>query len=141
MLASGLLTLFASPIAKLLGWPDTRPIHLIIVVTGSTVLWLSTTLLTKPAPQEHLKLFYERIRPGGPGWKPIAALSPQVSSPDSLTNNSWGWAMGVILILGATIAIGKGLLGFWNHAIIAAIIAVVGLFGGLRTLRKMRWNI
>ena len=141
MLASGLLTLFVSPIAKLLGWPDTRPIHLIIVVTGSTVLWLSTTLLTKPAPQEHLKLFYERIRPAGPGWKPIAALSPQVSSPDSLTNNSWGWAMGVILILGATIAIGKGLLGLWNHAIMAAILAVVGLFGVLSTLRKMRWDI
>lgn len=141
MLASGLLTLLVSPIARVLGWPDARPIHLIIVVFGSTVLWVAATLLTKPIPQERLTLFYERIRPAGPGWKPIAALSPQVVSPDSLTGSSWGWAMGVFFIYGATIAIGKIVLGFWIHAIVAAIFAVVGLFGVLTAVRRMRWDI
>ena len=141
MVSSGVLTLFVSPIARVLDWPDTRPIHLIIVVFGSTVLWLTATWLTKPTPREHLKRFYERIHPGGPGWKPIAALSPQVVSPDSLATSGWGWVMGVCMILGATIAIGKGLLGFWTHALIAAIFAMVGLFGVLRTVRKLRWDI
>ena len=140
MLASGLLTLLASPIATLLGWPDSRPIHLIIVVVGSTFLWLIVTFLTKPAPQEHLKLFFERIRPAGPGWKSISALCPQATSPDSLKSNSWGWIMGVLFILGTTIAIGKGVLGFWNHAVMAGIVALIGLVGMLGTIRKMKWG-
>ncbi len=141
MLASGLLTLFVSPIARVLGWPDARPIHLIIVVFGSTVLWVAATFLTKPIPEERLKLFYERIRPAGPGWKPIAKLSPQVVAPDSLTRSAWGWAMGVFFIYGATIAIGKGLLGSWTHAIVAAIFALVGLLGVLTAVRRMRWDV
>ena len=97
-------------------------------------------MLTRPTSQEHLKAFYQRIRPGGPGWKPIAALSPLISPPDSLKKNGWGWAMGVFMILGATIAIGKGLLGYWNHAIIAGTFAMVGLFEVCRVISKMRWR-
>jgi len=140
MLASGLLTFLASPIAATLGWPDERPIHLIIVVTCSTVIWLAVTLLTRPTPEEHLKRFYERIRPAGPGWKPIAEVSPEVFARDSLKKNSWGWIMGVLFILGMTIAIGKGLLGFWQESLIAAAIAAVGLFGVRKTIIKMIWR-
>jgi len=140
MLASGLLTFLASPIATTLGWPDARPIHLIIVVTCSTVIWLAVTLLTRPTPEEYLKRFYERIRPAGPGWKPIAAMSPEVFVQDSLKKNSWGWVMGVLFILGTTIAIGKGLLGFWQESLIAAAFAAVGLFGVRKTIIKMIWR-
>jgi len=140
MLASGLLTLLASPIATTLGWPDERPIHLIIVVTFSTVIWLSVTLLTRPTHEKHLKLFYERVRPTGPGWEPIAAVSSEVSSKDSLKNNSWGWVMGVLFILGTTIAIGKGMLGFWLECLIATGFATVGLLGVRKTIIKMIWS-
>ena len=140
MLASGLLTLLASPISTTLGWPDERPVHLIIVVTCSTVIWLAVTLLTRPTPEKHLKRFYERIRPAGPGWKPIAEVSPNVFTQDSLKKNSWGWVMGVLFILGTTIAIGKGLLGFWQESLIAAAFAAVGLFGVRKTIINMKWK-
>lgn len=127
MISSGLLTLSASPIARLFGWPDARPIYLVIVVVGSTFLWLTVTFLTKPVPQEHLNLFYERIRPAD-------------RAPDSLKLNLWGWCFGVLLVLGTTLLIGKGLLGFWRDAALAGIAAIVGLLGVGRVIRKMRWT-
>jgi len=48
--------------------------------------------------------------------------------------------MGVLFILGTTIAIGKGLLGFWQESLIAAAFAAVGLFGVRKTIIKMIWR-
>ncbi|MFH0799830.1 MAG: sodium:solute symporter family protein [Pseudomonadota bacterium] len=140
MIASGVLTLLASPIARLLGLPDARPIYLIIVVTGSTILWLLVTFLTKPTDKKDLVLFYERVRPAGPGWRPIKREIADLGPPDSLWLNFAGWVMGVLLILGAAIAIGKGLMGMWSHSIIAAVVGVVGLMGFLAVMRKMKWG-
>lgn len=140
MLASGVLTLLASPVARLFALPDVRPVHLIIVVTGSTVLWVAVTFLTKPVSQLHLKEFYERIRPAGPGWSPIATLCPDVSSPDSLRENGWAWIMGTTLILSMTVAIGKAVLGLWDHFLIAAAIGLLALIGVVRAIKKMEFS-
>jgi hypothetical protein len=40
----------------------------LLTVTGTTVAWLIVTYLTAPEPGEHLKRFYDRVRPGGRGW-------------------------------------------------------------------------
>ncbi|NKB82308.1 MAG: hypothetical protein GKS05_10560 [Nitrospirales bacterium] len=141
MLASGILTLFVSHFCHMLNWPNTRPVHLGIVVIGSTVTWLAVTFLTQPTSEATLKAFYEKVRPTGPGWKPIAPLCPQVTSSDSLMLNAIGWLAGVVLILGATMAIGKALLGFPFQASVFAITAVVGLFGVWFIFRKMKWNV
>jgi len=42
--------------------------------------------------------------------------------------------------LGTTIAIGRGVPGFWNHAVMARIVALIGLIGVLGTIRKMKWG-
>ena len=39
-----------------------------VTVVVSTLVWLSVTFLTRPEPDEKLRAFYERVRPGGPGW-------------------------------------------------------------------------
>jgi Na+/proline symporter len=44
----------------------------IIVVFLNTVVWVVVTLFTKPSTEEILITFYEKTRPGGPGWKNIA---------------------------------------------------------------------
>ena len=98
------------------------------------------TFLTKPTSEDALKEFYRRIKPSGPGWKPIAKLCPEVESPDSILQNSWGWVMGLFLILGLTIGIGKLLLGQWMEATIAGIFAICGLIGIKFILSKMNWK-
>ena len=45
---------------------------MLITVAVSTVVWLSVTFLTKPEPDARLEAFYQRVRPGGPGWRRIS---------------------------------------------------------------------
>src|SRR5450759_2301525 len=45
---------------------------MLITVAVSTVVWVSVTFLTKPEPDATLESFYQRVRPGGPGWRRTA---------------------------------------------------------------------
>ncbi len=46
--------------------------HTLFFTTAfTTVIWLSVTFMTRPADSETLLSFYEKVRPGGPGWKCI----------------------------------------------------------------------
>ncbi len=45
---------------------------MLITVGISTVVWLTTTFITKPENEETLLNFYRKIRPGGNLWGPIA---------------------------------------------------------------------
>ncbi len=52
--------------------------RLAVVALLTLVTWLLVTFLTRPERTEVLEAFYARIRPGGGGWKPIAARLPGV---------------------------------------------------------------
>lgn len=41
----------------------------VVFLTSAT--WIIVTFLTKPVSDETLRNFYTKIRPGGPGWKPV----------------------------------------------------------------------
>jgi Na+/proline symporter len=69
----------------------------LIVASSTLVLWLAATLLTRPEPREHLVAFYRKIRPDGPGWRPVAAAAPNVSSDGTLGRNL------VCALLGTTV--------------------------------------
>jgi Na+/proline symporter len=44
----------------------------VIIVFLNTIVWVVVTIVTKPTDEKVLISFYEKIRPGGPGWKTIA---------------------------------------------------------------------
>jgi Na+/proline symporter len=49
------------------------------IVAGLTIVtWLAATFLTAPENRETLERFYRAVRPGGPGWRPLAHLAPDV---------------------------------------------------------------
>jgi Na+/proline symporter len=48
------------------------PLRLIPVVGLSTLVWLLVTFVTPPTDREKLDSFYRKVRPLGPGWRPIA---------------------------------------------------------------------
>jgi Na+/proline symporter len=50
---------------------------MLLTVSGTTVVWLVVTYLTPPEPEAHLRRFYERVRPGGWGWKEVAGRAPE----------------------------------------------------------------
>jgi SSS family solute:Na+ symporter len=75
-----------------------------------TAVWMAVTLLTKPCDQEKLKEFYERVRPAGPFWKPVAGAlgaHPEAGTGDNLKVALVGWLAAVLATLGCLFGVGK----------------------------------
>ena len=90
-----------------------------------TVSWIVVMFLTKPDPEESLKTFYRRVRPGGPGWKHIARLCPEVKITDSLTADFGAWFVGSIFVYSIVFSTGGALLAKWTVAIICAVVCAI----------------
>ena len=111
-----------------------RPEEQMAVVAGLTIVtWLLATFLTKPESDETLCNFFSKIRPGGPGWKPIAAKLPNVEQDKNLAISIVGaiFASGIVyltlpaigyFIFGKTFLAIACLVGAVLCAIVVAII-------------------
>jgi Na+/proline symporter len=84
LLGFGLLLWFPLPIAE--------QYTSLLVATGSLLVWVAVTFVTPPEPMAHLLAFYRRVRPGGPGWGPVALHAPEVV-PDRGLGRSVGCAL------------------------------------------------
>ena len=81
---------------------------MLVTVVVSTLVWLSVTFLTRPEPDEKLRAFYERVRPGGPGWSRVSVamgLGREGIPGGALSFANWGLA--VVLVYAALFGIGK----------------------------------
>ena len=76
----------------------------------TTIVWLLTTFLTAPEPEDKLISFYRRVRPPGPFWGPVARKAPDVQPSRDLKYNFLDWVAGCILIYGALFGVGKLIL-------------------------------
>ncbi len=84
---------------------------LLITVACTTVTWIVTTLLTAPESDETLINFYRRTRPSLWGWRPIAALAPDVKPTRDGAWNFVDWISGCVLIYSALFGVGKIIFG------------------------------
>jgi Na+/proline symporter len=115
------IVLFSS---KTLGAREYEGVRLLVIVVVSTVVWLIVTLLTKPTPDAVLKGFYERVHPGGPGWKAIERQCGQAATTHG-TRDIAGAISGAVFIYASLFALGRLLLGFpVNMWVIPGLIAV-----------------
>ncbi len=101
---------------------------MMITVGITTVVWLSTTFLTKPEPQDLLIAFYRRTRPSFLGWQPIARLAPDVKPSRDGLSNLLDWISGCVLIYGVLFGVGKLLL---HETTIGLSLLALGLLGGV----------
>src|SRR6187455_2403354 len=53
------------------GSPVSTHIALVLTVAITTVCWVVTAFVTPPTDRDVLIAFYRKVRPVGPGWKPI----------------------------------------------------------------------
>ncbi|MCB9878144.1 MAG: Na+:solute symporter [Planctomycetes bacterium] len=101
----------------------------LIVAAGTLVLWLIATVLTRPEPDGHLAAFYRKVRPSGPGWGPIAALTPDVRPDGDLGRGLVCAVLGTAIIWLTLPAIGAMIFGDWGKGLAlaggAAVCAVV----------------
>ncbi len=130
-LAASLTPIFLV-ILVLLGVPvpgiaDPFPMNLYYVVGITTVVWLLVTFLTKPTESSKLTSFYRRVRPGGPGWKPLEAENADISSDGSLFPLLGNWVAGVILVYMALFGFGHFLFGNYTYFAICLVVGIVAL--------------
>ncbi|MDX9853061.1 MAG: sodium:solute symporter family protein [Tenuifilaceae bacterium] len=117
---------------------------LLIAVTLTSVVWLTTTLLTKPESMETLKRFYKLTHPGGPGWKKVANEVAQ-ESDGKLVKGTWEMPVqllcvfvGSMVIYSSLFAIGSFVYGRNMAGLILLGMAAAGtiilfkLFGKLK---------
>jgi len=88
----------------------------------TTVVWVIVTFLTKPEPESILTSFYRKVRPQITGWRPIAALAPEITETHDLGRNLWCWVLGTVMTYCALFGVGKMLL--FHYAMGAAMLVV-----------------
>lgn len=113
-----------------------------LLISGTTTAaWIITMLLTKPEKTEVLVAFFRKVRPGGPGWGPIARLCPEVKHDGNL-----GLSLLAVVVSSAMIFLiipGVGDIIFGHYLRAMALLAGAGACGlGLYLImNRMGWSI
>lgn len=85
---------------------------MLVTVAISTVVWVTTTFLTKPEPDHVLRSFYERVRPGGPGWARVSTSMGYGREPIPGGALAWtNWIAGIVAVYASLFGIGKLIFG------------------------------
>ncbi len=100
------------------------PTNLFAVAGVSTALWILVTYLTAPTPRPVLEAFYRRVRPAGPGWRPLAKALPDIRPSTPIAVLCRRWATGIVLVYSVLFATGHVILG---HARSSAWLTLVAL--------------
>lgn len=108
---------------------DPRGFAIIMLITVgiTTAVWLATTFLTAPEPDETLVAFYRRVRPAATFWKPVARMAPDVPPSHDMKYNFLDWICGCIMIYGSLFGVGKIVLRqTWPGVAFLALAVVAG---------------
>jgi len=105
--------------------------QLLITVAVTTVCWLATAYLGPQNDPRTLLTFYTRVRPFGPGWRPIAAkagsISPQVAT-ENFPLSLLGWFTGCIMIWSALFTVGNFLYGRYNYGVGLLVVFAISAY-------------
>ncbi len=113
---------------------------LIIIVVWSSLVWLITTFLTKPTEVQTLKDFYERVHPGGPGWKNIAAQMPHVKGDTGYRSLFLSYVSGCIMVLFSLFGIGRLIFADYLSAGLYLCVAAIAAVIVYVQLQKTGWD-
>jgi len=109
---------------------------MLITVAVSTIVWLAVTFLTAPEPDSTLNAFYERVRPGGPGWRRVSErLGYGAESIPGGALQWTNWLAGIIAVYASLFGVGKLIFG---ETMTGVIMLIVALFAFLWIARAFR---
>jgi Na+/proline symporter len=117
---------------------------LLITIAVTSVCWILTAYIGPKTDRKTLIDFYKKIRPFGPGWRPVrkeAGISEAEarSTSENFPLSLVGWASGVATIWSALFAVGNVLYGRWNSAAICLAVFIVGSIILLRVISRI-WS-
>jgi Na+/proline symporter len=123
-----------------LGWDGDRPRDfaylMIVTVALTTAAWLAVTFLTRAEPEATLANFYRRVRPHGPGWKPVAARLEPMEIPGSLALESLNALLGCVAVYGALFGVGEILLRSPMRGLLLLLVSAVAAAAIARNLTR-----
>ena len=97
---------------------------MLITVAISTVTWLTVTFLTAPEPDSKLDAFYEKVRPGGPGWRKVSARLGYGGETIPGGALAWtNWLAGIVAVYASLFGLGKIIFGETSSRVIMLVIA------------------
>jgi SSS family transporter len=109
---------------------------MLVTVGVTTIVWLSVTFMTAPEPDDVLDRFYRKVRPGGPGWRPV--MQRLGFGDDRIPGGalSWvNWVAGVVAVYTALFGVGAFLTGSPRQAAIYGVLAIGSFALIMRNLR------
>jgi SSS family solute:Na+ symporter len=110
---------------------------MLITVVISTIVWLSVTYMTKPEPDQKLEAFYQKVRPGGPGWRRISEQLGYGGETIPGGALAWtNWLAGIIAVYSSLFGIGKLIFGETMTGIIMLIVAALAFAWIARAFRE-----
>lgn len=89
------------------------------------MLWLLVTFLTPPVDSETLDRFFQKVRPGGPFWKPVAARNPDVRVDRDVSLSLVAALCATGIVYSVLPGIGNLIFGNYPTAIRCGVIALV----------------
>jgi Na+/proline symporter len=115
---------------------------LLATVAITTVCWVATAYLGPETDREVLIAFYRKIRPGGPGWRPIRDVAGPVAADegDDMPLALLGWLAGSTAIWSALFAEGNYLYGRMPQAIFLTVVFAVSSLALVFVMRRMRYS-
>jgi len=122
-ITSMVVPLIVYPIARF-GFGMHSPLTLYPTVIITTLAWLAVTYFTKPTDEQTLKNFYEKIHPGGIGWKMFSKKYPHVQQDGGYVYLFFNWILGVVVVYAALYATGRIIFEDYLNGILALIISI-----------------
>ena len=106
----------------------------------TTIVWLATTLATRPESDQLLLSFYRRVRPTIYGWTRIAALASDIKPVCDLRANTFDWLMGCALVYCCMFGIGELVLEAWWTGFLLLVAAAVAGYLIYWSLSRRGWE-
>jgi solute:Na+ symporter, SSS family len=131
-------------ILKTQGIVFNTPTALLATVAITTVCWVSTAYFGPETDRDVLIAFYRKIRPGGPGWRPIREVAGPVaedgSEGDDMPLALLGWLAGSTAIWSALFAEGNYLYGRMPQALFLTVVFLISSSALIFVMRRMKYS-
>ena len=121
-------------------------VQLLVCVIIVTIVWIVTTVVTKPADKHTLRNFYKLCHPGGPGWRKVV-LDARAEGQEIDQKNAIGdWKLpmqilcvflGCVAIYASLFSVGNFVYGNMLWGFILSGIALAAVFALFKSFSKI----